>query len=328
MGLEHRALQCSALCCALHSLSRVMLYSFQMRLMRGKRSLTTHCPRTVCVLGRGVAGKYTNRAPRVVSLVSTELMVGIRNLVGSVHWWHPETKIVLYQTGELSVRHQSELSLWDNVQLIPLHAVVEPLCVDNDVPLVTGAFAELRAALRAMEQEGRSPMLTQPEMEAALATVKDVQPLVTWHATKVFSAAVYFHPASYCSGWIDNVFKSLLRDGFWFVQDRVRATHHLPTWNCSLPRTEDQSRSLARTRQPGCKTTSRFSLFLGTLLSLLGVGHRCCFCRSISSAHTSLKTKPLAFECTLLSPLRRVHIADVRRRRRRRRVSRRWAAGV
>jgi hypothetical protein len=39
------------------------------------------------------AGRYVNRAPRVVSLVSTELMVGIRNLVGSVHWWHPETKV-------------------------------------------------------------------------------------------------------------------------------------------------------------------------------------------------------------------------------------------
>ena len=192
----------------------------------------------------------------MVSLVSTELMVGIRNLVGSVHWWHPETRVVLYQTGEISARHRSELSLWDNVELIPLRAVVEPLCMDDDVPLVTGAFAELRRSLRAMEEDGRSPMLTQPETEAALQTVKDVQPLVTWHATKVYSAAVYFHPASYCSGWIDNVFKSLLRDGFWFVQDRVRCD----SWPSARPKLfpralKRELKPLARTREPACETT-------------------------------------------------------------------------
>jgi hypothetical protein len=101
--------------------------------------------------------------------------------------------------------------------------------MDEDIPLKQGPFFDLRNSLHTQLEEGRSPMLTTPDMDAALASVMHIQPLVTWHATKVYSAALYLDPASYCSGWIDNVFKSLLRDGFWFVQVSILR----PLWSVS-----------------------------------------------------------------------------------------------
>ena len=44
-------------------------------------------------------------------------------------------QIVLYQVGEINSRHQSEISLWDHVDVVPLRSVVEPLwCVTRLLP--------------------------------------------------------------------------------------------------------------------------------------------------------------------------------------------------
>jgi hypothetical protein len=44
---------------------------------------------------------------------------------------------------------------------------------------------------------------------------------VLLHACKEFGAAVYLDPSAYCSGWVDNALKALLRDGHYFFQDET-----------------------------------------------------------------------------------------------------------
>ena len=69
-------------------------------------------------------GKYRPPAPLLVTVVSDDAMPGVRNLVGSVHYWHPHLQVWLYETaaGALSGRYQSEISLWQNVRLLSFKA--------------------------------------------------------------------------------------------------------------------------------------------------------------------------------------------------------------
>ena len=39
------------------------------------------------------SGKFKNRSPKFVSVVSSEIMAAVRNLVGSIHWWHPDREV-------------------------------------------------------------------------------------------------------------------------------------------------------------------------------------------------------------------------------------------
>jgi len=171
-------------------------------------------------VARPIPGTFTNRSPRIISLISTEIITAIRNLVGSIHWWHPDMKITLYQIGPVTVRHQSEIELWDNVEVVPVKSVIAPLCLDPELRFDSGPFYTLRKSMEAQEAAGQSSVLLEPDLDLVLREVKSLQPLVMYHATKEYGSILFLDPSAYASGWIDNVFKSLLRDGFFFVQDQ------------------------------------------------------------------------------------------------------------
>jgi hypothetical protein len=44
--------------------------------------------------------------------VASTTMAAVRQLVGSIHFWHPELRVWLYQIGTLTERHKSEVALW------------------------------------------------------------------------------------------------------------------------------------------------------------------------------------------------------------------------
>lgn len=62
---------------------------------------------------RPTPDKYFVSHPVIVSSVSSTTMSSARQLVGSIHFWHPELTVRLYEIGSLTERHRSEIHLWE-----------------------------------------------------------------------------------------------------------------------------------------------------------------------------------------------------------------------
>jgi short-subunit dehydrogenase involved in D-alanine esterification of teichoic acids len=65
---------------------------------------------------RAIPGVVARKLPVMITvMVDVEDMAVLRRLVGSVHYWHPELELIVYQAG-------SDLTLSASLSLTPSHA--------------------------------------------------------------------------------------------------------------------------------------------------------------------------------------------------------------
>eukprot|EP00854_Cymbomonas_tetramitiformis_P011156 gene11156-13181_t len=164
---------------------------------------------------------YSERLPTIVTMVSTELMPAVRSLVGSIHFWHPEADILLYQIDSLTERHASEVDLWSNVELLPVLTALQYVIEDESLELAYGPVFELKRMLTAQRDAGLEATVLEPDLKDAFTKLKAVQPVVMWHAAYLRRNVFFLETFTYLSGWIDNVLKALKRDGQYFIQDQA-----------------------------------------------------------------------------------------------------------
>eukprot|EP00899_Mesostigma_viride_P017193 jgi/Mesvir1/25475/Mv01739-RA.1 len=157
------------------------------------------------------------RHPKIVSFANSKVMHHLRVLVGSIHQWHPELSISLYETGDLSDSDRSEIATWQNVAFVPMSKVARMLMDDAaNIPLKpTQPLGELRLSQEVSEA-------TDNELAEALRSsgIRHWHALVLYHAASApGEAALLIEPWGYLSAWIDNVLMQLLRSGYFFVQN-------------------------------------------------------------------------------------------------------------
>lgn len=82
--------------------------------------------------------KYFVSHPVVVSGVTSTTMASVRQLVGSIHFWHPELTVWLYEIGAMTERHRSEVALWEDTELFDGMQVLRTVLTDPDLTLERG----------------------------------------------------------------------------------------------------------------------------------------------------------------------------------------------
>ena len=177
--------------------------------------------------------KYFVSHPVVVSSVTSTTMSAVRQLVGSIHFWHPELAVWLYEIGSLTDRHRSEIHLWEDTKLLDGMDVLRAILMDQNLTLDKGPIGELQRELRERmedgafdpldeENDGELPPTTEVSLRKLLLGGRlAMGPAVMWHALKRNPVIMYLDHTSHTRGWIDNVLKALVRDGRFFVQEET-----------------------------------------------------------------------------------------------------------
>ena len=177
--------------------------------------------------------KYYVSHPVIVSSVSSNTITAVRQLVGSIHFWHPELTVWLYEVGTLNERHRSEVALWEDTTLTDGIEVLRAVLTDFTLSLARGPMGELQQELRARNADGAFDLDGDGSGEELPATTEvslrklllggqlDMAPALMWHALKSADVAMYLDHSSHARGWIDNVLKALVRDGKFFVQEET-----------------------------------------------------------------------------------------------------------
>lgn len=94
--------------------------------------------------------KYFVSHPVVVSGVTSTTMSAVRQLVGSIHFWHPELTVWLYEIGTLTERHRSEVALWEDTELFDGMQVLRMVLTDPDLTLERGPLGGGDSSFRSL----------------------------------------------------------------------------------------------------------------------------------------------------------------------------------
>jgi hypothetical protein len=172
--------------------------------------------------------KYFVSHPVVISGVTSTSMTAMRQLVGSIHFWHPELTVWLYEIGTLTDRHRSEITLWEDTKLLDGVGVLRMVLLDSNLILERGPLSELQRELREQRREdgafgeGELPPATEVNLRKLLLGGRlALAPALMWHALQHNAVVMYLDHTAHTRGWIDNVLKALVRDGFFFVQEET-----------------------------------------------------------------------------------------------------------
>ncbi|GBG58643.1 hypothetical protein CBR_g44 [Chara braunii] len=123
----------------------------------------------VKLTGRPIPEKYPLELPVITSFASSDLMDTVRNFVGSVHHWHPEVTVHLYQISELTVREKSEISTWSKVELFPATDVLLTLSNDRSIPSSKGILHKLRHSLLSSPSSPSSSSSSDPRISTVVS---------------------------------------------------------------------------------------------------------------------------------------------------------------
>ena len=141
-------------------------------------------------------GKARGQLPALVTHVDRETVEDLAVLVGSLHFWHPEMRVLVYVRGELDAQHLSRVRVWRGVRTWAAAAALEHALGDEGLRGVEGYSGIDRGKV----QLGEAP-------------VSEWEALLLHHALSVEEMVLYVAPWMHLKGWFDVVARALYRDG-------------------------------------------------------------------------------------------------------------------
>ena len=98
--------------------------------------------------------KYFVTHPVLVSGVCSKTLPSVRELVGSLHFWHPEVVVWLYEVGPLLESEKDEVAHWRNVYAKRGVDALQYALLDERLDLGSGALGKVQREVRTRTRQG------------------------------------------------------------------------------------------------------------------------------------------------------------------------------